>query len=1629
MRKVSRKARDEMKAPAKKPTLGRRAGEDRLPPVSGRNGRAGKTPRRRERESAAVLDTMSELVVYQDTEMRWVWANRAATETTGVPPAELAGRHCYEIWYQRSEPCPGCPVVKARATGHPQSGEVVSADGKVWFIQARPLLDASGNLQGIVEVTSGITERRRAEEALRESEERLRAVVTSAPVILFTVNRDGEFALTEGRGLEALGLKPGQIVGRSVFDVFADMPNVGEKLGRALAGEAFTTQVELGKSTFEAHCAPLRDQAGNVSGLIGVATDISERTRMEAELRESEQRYRALVETSPDAITVTDPNINVIMVNQQAALLYGFESVEEVLSSGRNALDFIAPEDRQRAAENAQKTLETGIVRNGEYSLLRKDGSSFPGEVAASLIRDADGNPKGLIAVVRDISERKRAEEALRESEAKYRQIYENVQDIFYRADGQGTITEISPSVEQYGYTREGLIGTSVLDVYEDPQERSTLIGTLFEKGQVIDYEICLKAADGRAIPASISARVLRAADGSFAGSEGFLRNISERKRAEEALRESEAKYRHIFENVQDIFYRTDAQGIITEISPAMERYGYTREALIGTQVLDVYENPEERSALLQVLFERGEVVDYEVRLKASDGRAIPTSVSTRLLRDADRTFLGVEGTLRDIGERKRMEQALARQTALVRAMNRVFEEALTCESEEAVARTCLAVAEQLTGSKFGFIGEVNEAGRVDTTALSDPGWQACRMPKSDAAVKINNMEVRGIWGKVIKDGRPLIVNDPASHPDRVGTPHGHPAITAFLGVPLKHGGKTIGMIALANKESGYDPADQEDVESLSAAFAEALTRKRAEEALRESEAKYRHVFEDVQDIIYRTDAQGIITEISPSVEQWGYTRAGMIGTQVLDVYEDPEERSRLLEALFKRGEVVDFEVHLRTGDGRIVPTSVNTRLLRDDNGAFVGVEGSLRNISERKRMEEALRQSETKYRGIFENVQDIFYRTDVQGTIVELSPSVERYGYDREELIGRSVLEIYERPDERAALVNALLERGEVIDYGLRMKTADGQVIAMSVSGRLLRSPDGAPLGFEGFLRDITERQRMEEALRDQLRRDALTGVLNHGAIVDELRSLISNGANDGSHAVAMVDVDGLKATNDTFGHQLGDAVLVAVASALSQDGALVGRYGGDEFVAVLPNADRPAAERYREEVMGALAKASLRDQESGTSVPVEASIGIAIYPTESTRIEELIKRADTEMLAAKRQRSAAVSRLASSRALGGGRTAEIVGGLVPLLTSAGDLDSKLRLVAHRLSVEAGYEGVTFSLFGELGAPPSAHNTFAQAPEEMVEAWRRDNRSQALHPIRPALESRRRPIILGDPHKSGLLRPEEREILRAAGFRSAMVAPMIWEGEVVGLLGVASKRKAAFGPRDAEFLMAVATQVTAIARTSTLVDELQSTSTRLAQAQTETVVLLAAAAEAHDQTTGLHLQNVRVITEALARQLGHCEDASSELGLAAVLHDIGKIRVPDVVLSTAGQLTDAEWELMQQHTVWGAEFLAGRPGFEMAATIARSHHERWDGGGYPDGLKGETIPEAAAIVAVADAFDAMTSDRPYRAARSVAAAVQEILACSGTHFSPKISEALWQLYKSKKLPRLRRPTLDEAAA
>ena len=191
----------------------------------------------------------------------------------------------------------------------------------------------------------------------------------------------------------------------------------------------------------------------------------------------------------------------------------------------------------------------------------------------------------------------------------------------------------------------------------------------------------------------------------------------------------------------------------------------------------------------------------------------------------------------RDVTERRQAEGQTRRQSAVMNAINQVFRRAIVCETEEELGKTCLAVCEELTQSKFGLVLELNSAGLLDTTAISNPGWDACKMPGTDATRVVKNMSIRGIDRSTVREGTSRIVNDPSSHPDRVGTPEGHPEITSFLGVPLKEGGKTIGMIGLGNKELGYDAADQEAVETVAPAVVEALKRKRAEVKFRETSA------------------------------------------------------------------------------------------------------------------------------------------------------------------------------------------------------------------------------------------------------------------------------------------------------------------------------------------------------------------------------------------------------------------------------------------------------------------------------------------------------------------------------------------------------------------------------------------------------------------------------------------------------------------------------------------------------------------------------------------------------------------------------------------------------------------------
>ena len=309
-------------------------------------------------------------------------------------------------------------------------------------------------------------------------------------------------------------------------------------------------------------------------------------------------------------------------------------------------------------------------------------------------------------------------------------------------------------------------------------------------------------------------------------------------------------------------------------------------------------------------------------------------------------------------------EQQVNQQNKLLDAGNQIFSKALTCKTVWELGETCLDVCEKLTESKFGFIGELNSKGLFDTIAISNPGWDVCKMSGTDKVRSIKNMKISGVDRSTLREENSRIVNDPASHPDRTGVPKGHPQITSFLGVPLKEDGKTIGMIGLGNKESGYDTTDQENVEKLTVVIVQALKRKRAEETLRESEEKYHNLIEHANDAVVSMNQEGMVVTFNKKAEEvYGYTCEEILGKSILLLvppqYREQQKKSienfKTIKVSKMQGRTVETKGFRR--DGREFPTEVSIFGLETKEGSFFT--SFVRDITERKEMEHKLLQSE----------------------------------------------------------------------------------------------------------------------------------------------------------------------------------------------------------------------------------------------------------------------------------------------------------------------------------------------------------------------------------------------------------------------------------------------------------------------------------------------------------------------------------------------------------------------------------------------------------------------------------------------------------------------------------------------
>jgi diguanylate cyclase (GGDEF)-like protein/PAS domain S-box-containing protein len=248
----------------------------------------------------------------------------------------------------------------------------------------------------------------------------------------------------------------------------------------------------------------------------------------------------------------------------------------------------------------------------------------------------------------------------------------------------------------------------------------------------------------------------------------------------------------------------------------------------------------------------------------------------------------------------------------------------------------------------------------------------------------------------------------------------------------------------------------------------------------------------------------------------------------------------------------------------------------------------------------------------------------------------------------------------------------------------------------------------------------------------------------------------------------------------------------------------------------------------------------------------------------------------------------------------------------------------------------------------------------------------------------------------------QEDEFFRKFGLKTLMAVPMLIEEKSIGALILGTYDIREFSGREVNLAETIANQTALALERSKLMGNLSAS-------YDQTLLALTAALDARDKETEGHSKRVVIYTAALAKKLGLSQNIIQEIKRGALLHDIGKIGVPDSILGKPGPLNDQEWAIMRNHPEWGEKILTRVPFLKFPADIVLAHQERWDGKGYPKGLKDKEIPIGARIFSVVDAFDAITSDRPYRKAQAYDAAREEILAGRGTQFDPEAVDAFLQ--------------------
>lgn len=475
---------------------------------------------------------------------RIIEANEAFRALVGYTAEQISGMAVDEFDSSESPEAIRARIQKALTEGGDEfDAQVRSTRGELHDVTVRTKVVELGGQQRLLVIIRDTTERKKVEQALETIEQRMRTIITAAPLVLWATDGDGVVTLSEGKALEGLGYKPGQLVGENVFDLYRDRPDIIDVQRRALAGEQASHVSTLGPVTLESRMSPLRDQHGQVTGVIGIAVDITERHRAEQALWLSQQRLTSMVRHTPLAVIGWNTNFEVVEWNPAAEAIFGYTAEEAI---GQHAT-FIIPSEARDHVDEIWKALlrQTGGTRSTNPNVT-KTGRNIFCEWYNSPLTKPDGQLIGVASLCEDVTVRLAAEAALKTSEEQLRSVFDSAVDPLWDWDIVADRTTFSPSWPRLLGHKPGELDArsqtwqSLVSPEDLPQVMARLRACL--NGEQPDYEAEYRIrtrsggwvwalSRGRVISRDQHRRPLRMI--------GSISDITERKRAEQKLRES----------------------------------------------------------------------------------------------------------------------------------------------------------------------------------------------------------------------------------------------------------------------------------------------------------------------------------------------------------------------------------------------------------------------------------------------------------------------------------------------------------------------------------------------------------------------------------------------------------------------------------------------------------------------------------------------------------------------------------------------------------------------------------------------------------------------------------------------------------------------------------------------------------------------------------------------------------------------------------------------------------------------------------------------------------------------------------------------------------------------------------